>query len=276
MPKIDIAGLDIHYVERGSGDPMLIFPDNLHASNAYLDEIDYFSDRFHVLSFDYPGTGRSTREVRYQDEREYDLWNFRADLACHLLLDLDLAECYALGTGGGALAALHFAGKQSDLHGIRARGVIADSFLSSLDGRALHRWLDTREHYYVRKTESLTQEHGDDWRQVVDADTAFLRRLADHGGYAVPNFVLNGIRCPVLLTGTQRDPLFPGLAQAFAQISSIVPDCSIFLPSRSGNPYGEEHPLMWTNRNLFRRMADSFLRRWTKDERSSMTPTASA
>ena len=266
MPKIDIAGLEIHYVEEGSGDTLLVFPDNLHASSAYLDEIDHFSDRFQVLSFDYPGAGRSTREVMYQDEREYDLWNFRADLACHLLLDLDIAESYVLGAGGGALAALHFAGRQAELHSIEAKGLIADSFLSSLDDRTLHRWLDAREHYYVRNTKSLTQEHGDDWRQVVDADTAFMRRLADQGGYAVPDFVLNGIRCSVLLTGTQQDPVLPGIAQAFARISSIVPDCSLFLPSRSGNPYGEEHPLMWTNPDLFRSTADVFLSRWQEPE----------
>lgn len=261
MPTIDIAELDIHYLEEGSGDLMLVFPDNLYASQAYVDEIAYFSDRFRVLSFDYPGTGRSTREVKYQDERDHDLWNFRADLACHLLMALDVDGCYVMGAGGGALAALHFAGKQARLHRLITRGVIADSFLPRLDRRTLHRALDTREHFYVRNTEPLRQQHGDDWREVVDADTALLRRMADRGGYAVADFVLNAIRSPVLLTGSLKDPLNPGIGQAYARIAGIIPDCSVCLVSTAGHPYGEEHPLMWTDPDSFRMVSDLFLSR---------------
>ncbi len=258
MPKIDIAEQEIYYSEKGSGPSLLLFPDNVHSSQAYAQEIDYFANRFHVLAFDYPGTGCSTREIKYQDEREYDLWNFWADFACHLLLALDINECYVMGAGAGALVALHFAGKQAGLHELTAKGVVADSFLSRLDGRTLHRWLDVREHYYVRHAESLRQQHGDDWRQVVDADTAFLRRIADRGGYALPEFVLNAIPCPVLLTGTLRDPVTPGIAQDYARMSTIIPDCSVYLASQSRHPYGEEHPFMWTDRDSFRKVFDLF------------------
>jgi pimeloyl-ACP methyl ester carboxylesterase len=261
MPKIHIGDQEIHYIEKGSGDTMLVFPDNLHSSQAYIEEMDYFSDRFCVLSFDYPGTGRSTREVKYQDEREYDLWNYWADLACHLLLALDIDGCYAAGAGNGALAALHFACKQAELHKLATKGVIADSFLARLDSRTLHRSLDVREHYYVRNAESLMQQHGDDWRQVVDADTLFLRQIADRGGYELPDFALNSIACPVLLTGSLRDRLTPGISQEFARISAAIPNCSIYLASESGHPFGEEHPLMRTDPDSFRKVSDMFLSR---------------
>jgi pimeloyl-ACP methyl ester carboxylesterase len=258
MPKVMIGELEIHYVEQGTGETLLIFPDHLHPSQAYESELNHFSERFHVLSFDYPGTGKSTRDVLYQDEREYDLWNFWADLACHLLMALDIDGAWALGTGGGALSALHFAGKQAGLHRLTAHGVIADSFLARLDSRTLHRRLDTREHYYVRRTALLQDQHGDDWREVVDADTAFLRRLADRGGYALPDCVLNAVAAPVLLTGSVRDVLCPGIAEEFARISEIVPDCSIYLASHSGHRYGEEHPFMWTDPETFRQVAGLF------------------
>ena len=261
MPKIDIGEQEICYSEKGSDDALLVFPDNIHSSRAYDKEIDYFSNGFHVLSFDYPGTGRSTREVKYQDEQEVDLWNYWADLACHLLLDLGIDGCYVMGAGQGALVALHFAGRQARLHNLAAKGVIADSFLSKLDSRTLHRSLDVREHYYVRNAESLRQQHGDDWRQVVDADTLFLRRIADRGGYELPNFVLNSITCPVLLTGNLQDALTPGISQEFARISAIIPDCSVYLTSKSGHPFGEEHPFMWTDPDSFRKVSDMFLSR---------------
>lgn len=261
MPMIEIADQRIHYAEEGSGDTLLVFPDNLHSSQAYADEMDHFSDRFRVLSFDYPGTGRSTRDVKYRDEWEFDLWTYRADLACHLLLALDVDACYVMGAGGGALVALHFAGRQSGLHELRALGVIADSFLANADSRALHRSLDRREHYYVRNSAALQQDHGDDWREVVDADTAFLRQMGDRGGYAIPDFVLNSIACPVVLTGSIQDPWTLAIAQEYARIAGIIPDCSVYLPNTSGHRFGEEHPLMWTDPEAFRHVSDMFLRR---------------
>jgi pimeloyl-ACP methyl ester carboxylesterase len=259
MPKLNIAEQEIHYHEKGSGSAMLIFPNNLHSSEAYTKELDYFSDRFHGLSFDYPGRGKSTRDVKYQDEQEYDLWNYWADFACHLLLELEIESCCVIGAGEGAWPALHFAGKQAKLHNLTPTAVIADSFLSDVETRTMHRALDVREHYYVRNARKLREQHGEDWREVVDSDTKFLRRLADRGGYKVPDFVLNAIPCPVLLTGSLQDVLTPGIAQDFARISNLIPDCSLHLTSTSKHPYGEEHPFMWTDPGSFRNLSDMFL-----------------
>ena len=259
MPKLELGGQDIHYIEEGAGETLLIFPDNLHAAQAYAQEIAHFAERFRVLAFDYPGVGQSTREIKYHDEREYDLWNYHADLACHILMELQIQRCYVLGAGFGAWTALHFAGKQAALHQIAVRGVIADSFLAAFDSRTLHRALDKREHYYIRRVDWLQQQHGNDWRAVVDADTAFMRRLADHGGYALPDGVLQAIAAPVLLTGNVQDDITPDIAREFARLALLIPDCSLHLASRSGHRYGDQHPWMWTAPAAFRRQADIFL-----------------
>ncbi|NDJ86196.1 MAG: alpha/beta hydrolase [Chloroflexi bacterium] len=167
----------------------------------YEAEIAHFADRFRVLSYDYPGRGQSTREQKYADERAFDQWNHWSDLACHLLLALKVASAYVMGVGGGARAALFFAGHHAPMHNLITKGVLADSFLADLDMRTFHRSLDVREHFYVRNHRALQLQHGDDWRQVVDDDTAYLRAIASRGGYALPEFVLNSVRCPVLLTG---------------------------------------------------------------------------
>ncbi|HSJ59164.1 MAG TPA: alpha/beta hydrolase [Anaerolineae bacterium] len=258
MPTIDIAEQSIFYTDKGSGDALLILADHLHSSHAYTREIDHFAERFRVVSFDYPGTGQSTRGVKYLDEYQVDLWGFRADLACHLLMALDIGACSVLGTGGGALGALHFAGKQARQHELMTRWVIADSFLADLDGRTLHRTLDVREHYYMRRGRWLEEQHGEDWRQVVDWDTAFLREVADRGGYKVPDFVLKSIACPVLLTGHLQDPIRPGIAQEYARISGLVPDCTIYLDSSAGHPHIEQ-PFMWSNPARFFQIVDLFL-----------------
>ncbi len=257
MPTLTLGELEIHYVEAGEGETLLIFPDNLHASSARAAEIEYFADRFHVLSFDYPGRGGSIREKKYPDEQEYDLWGFWADLACHVLMALDIKGVYAMGTNGGALVALHFAGKQARDHHLEVKGVVADSFLARQDSRTMHRALDVREHYYVRNAKSLQRQHGDDWRDVVAADTAVLRQMADRGGYELFDFILNAIPCPVLLMGHQQDAATPGIAREYARISRIIPDCALYLSSRSNHPH-IERPFMRSDPETFRKMADLF------------------
>ena len=238
----------------------MIFPENHLTSKAYQNEVDHFSDRFRVIAFDYPTTGQSTHAVKYPDEREVDYWGFWADLACHLLLDLDIKACYALGVGGGAMRALHFAGRQARQHQIAVNGLIADSFRVDWDSRTLHRWLDVREHFYVCNEKALLGQHGEDWRAVVDEDTRYLRMLADRGGYCVQDHILNAIACPTLLTGYLQDPVLPGVAAEYARISAIVPDCSLYLSATSHHRY-LERPVLWTDPEGFRTVADLFLKR---------------
>jgi pimeloyl-ACP methyl ester carboxylesterase len=258
MPEIIFADLRINYSLTGKGEPLILFPDNILASGAYKKEIALLSEQFQVLAFDYPGTGKSSRDKLYMDEREYDYWGFWADLACHLLLELKIDTCYAMGIGGGALTALHFAGKQAPQHQIIVEGLIADSFRADMDSRTLHRWLDVREHFYVRNQKMLQEIHDDDWREVVDYDTSVLRRLADRGGYQIPNSFMNAIACPVMLTGHMEDPFLPNLADEYARISGLIPNCSMFLSSKQNHPY-IERPFMKSDPDTFFGVLELFL-----------------
>lgn len=258
MPNAQIGDLKIHYQIHGSGQPLLLFPDNLLASGAYEREINHLAKKFQVIAFDYPGRGKSTHKTFYPDEQEVDLWGFWADLACHLLQEIKLNQAYALGIGGGAMAALHYAGNQASQHHLTPKGLILDSFLADWNTRTLHRWLDVREHYYVRNQKLLKDLHGEDWRTVVDNDTEFIRQLANQGGYQVPDAFMNAIGCPVLLTGYQRDQTLPCIAQEYARISSLIPDCDIYLSSQRNHPY-IERPFAWSDSTMFLTMADLFL-----------------
>lgn len=263
MPIVGIADMSIYYTKSGSGIPLLFFPDNHLTSQAYKNQIDHFSNFFEVLAFDYPTTGRSSHEVRYPDERAVDYWGFWADLACHLLIELEIDRCFALGVGGGALVGLQFAGKQAADHHIEVQGLVLDSFLADMDARTLHRWLDVREHFYVRNENLLEEGHGENWRSVVDQDTQALRKLADRGGYQVPEFMLSAIACPVLLTGHLEDRILPGLAMEYARISRLTPICSIFLSAKANHPY-LERPFIWTDSQSFYAAADLFFQRLLK------------
>jgi pimeloyl-ACP methyl ester carboxylesterase len=257
LPELAIAELRIHYEMQGEGEALLLLPDDILAVSAYQDEIEHLAERFSVIAADYPGRGLSSREDPYPDEHAYDLWGYRADLACHLLQDLGVTDCHIVGSQGGALVALHVAGKQARLHGIRPLSVIADSLTPDMDSRALHRILDTREHYYRRQHRSLAQQHGDDWRAVVDADTAFLRQMASRGGYALAPAILNGVACPTLLLGCLADPRTPGIAAQYARLAELIPDCCMYLAATAGHPH-IEYPLLKSDPILWRTQAALF------------------
>lgn len=257
MPSITLGAFQIHYTLTGRGEVLLLFPDNLHAAQAYEQEIAHFAARFQVLVFDYPGFGGSSHAWLYPDELAVDYFGFRADLACHLLAELGIAACHVLGAGGSALAVLHFAGRQAALHKQRPLSLIADSFLADFDARALHRWLDRREHFYVRNARRMEAWHGPDWRDLVEADTCFLRGLADRGGYAVPEKFINAIPCPTLLTGCLQDAALPGLAREYARLSSLIPNCAIYLAGAAEHLY-IERPFLWSNPTAFYQVADLF------------------
>ena len=268
MPIYAIAELEIHYVDQGQGEPLLFLPDNILAASAYKEEFDHLAQRFRVIVMDYPGRGRSARQDPYPDEHEYDLWGYWADLGCHLLQELGIEACHLVGSHGGALVALHVAGQQARQHDIRPLSAVCDSFLPEMDMRSLHRMLDRREHYYRRQSRNLAQQHGEDWRAVVDADTAFVRRMADRGGYAVPVATLNGIACPTLLTGCLADPRTPGIAAQYARLAERIPDCSVYLASETGHPH-IEYPWLKSNAVLWRAQSDLF---W--EGRGHGSPTA--
>jgi len=258
MPVITLGHFQIHYTRAGQGDEaLLIFPDNLHAAQSYEQEIAQFSANYQVLAFDYPGFGQSSHAWLYPDELEVDYFGFRADLACHLLAELNIAACHVLGIGGGALIALHFAGRQAVMHNLRPRSLVVDSFLADFDSRALHRWLDVREHFYVRNAHRLEAWHGPDWRSLVDSDTRFLRGLADRGGYAIPEKFISAIPCPTLLTGHLQDPALPNLAGEFARLSNLISNSSIYLAGTAGHPT-IERPFLWSNPTAFYKVSELF------------------
>lgn len=257
MPAITLGQFQIHYTLAGTGETLFLFPDNLHAAQAYEQDITRLAARFQVLAFDYPGFGQSSHDWLYPDELEVDYFGFRADLVCHLLAELNIESCHVLGVGGGALAALHFAGRQAALHKVRPLSLTADSFLADFDSRALHRWLDVREHFYVRNARHMEAWHGSDWRALADADTRFLRGLADRGGYAVPEKFINAIPCPTLLTGHLQDPALPNLAHEYARLSNLIPNCSIYLAGAAGHPY-IERPFLCSNPAAFYQTAERF------------------
>lgn len=64
MPKVAVAGGEIHYEDTGQGDP-LIFVSGLSGMGRYWQpQIPVFSSRFRVITYDQRGAGASDRLQR--------------------------------------------------------------------------------------------------------------------------------------------------------------------------------------------------------------------
>ena len=162
---------------------------------------------------------------------------------------LSLEECIAVGTSGGTAVALLLAIEYPE----SVRAVIADSCVEKFDAEFV-------KTHIVEDRSKRTEEqvrfwklcHGEDWEQIVDADTTMIDRFArERGDWFSGN--LKEIRCPVLITASRQDEILPEVAQQVVNMAEQIPDCFVFL-HREGF-----HPLMWSQTNDFRCMADCFL-----------------
>ena len=252
MPHFNYYQHRIFYRQQGEGPLLLILPGNTAASICHQDEIDYFSKRYCAVSLDFLGTGNSDRLAIWPK----DWWAKGADQVQALITHLGYDKALVIGTSGGAVVALLLA-----IHFPQhVRGVIADSTIERFAPEILQRnVIEGRSQPTSEQIQFWSFVHGDDWEQVVDADTTLLHQLAKQGGDWLGGR-LNEIQCPVLLTASLEDEFLPDIVSQLTSMARQIPECCIFLTNSGG------HPLMWTQSLVFRRVADSFLRGFSETQ----------
>ena len=245
MPYFDYLQHRLFYRQKGEGPLLLILPGNTASSVCHQGELDHFGQRYCAVSLDFLGTGASDRIQVWPE----DWWETGAAQVEALIAHLGYEVALLLGTSGGAVIALLAA----ILYPERVRGVVADSTVERFSPEMLQQnVVEGRSPRTPDQIRFWSFAHGADWEQVIEADTAVLRHLAEAGGDWFQGR-LGEIQCPVLLTASLRDEFFPDVAAQVSSIALQIPDCSIFLANQGG------HPLMWTRAALFRRVVDSFL-----------------
>ena len=117
---LDVDGVRLHYVERGSGEPLVL----LHGNGSMIGDfessglIDLASKNYRVIVFDRPGFGHSDRPRSV-------VWtpDAQADLIRHALARLNVSNATVLGHSWGASVAVALALKYPDL----TRGLVLAS-----------------------------------------------------------------------------------------------------------------------------------------------------
>jgi pimeloyl-ACP methyl ester carboxylesterase len=223
---------------------LLILPGNTASSACHEGELSYFGERYHAVSLDFRGTGQSERLPVWPDT----WWEQGADDVAALVDHLGESPAILIGCSGGAAVALLAA----IAHPECVRAVIADSEVEQYPAAPLEAALAEREKRTEGQIAFWQHAHGADWEQVVAADTAMLRRFGELGGDFFGGR-LGSIRCPVLFTASLRDPLLPEVGAQVLDMARQVPDSRVYLHSTG------EHPLMWSQADVFRRVCDGFL-----------------
>jgi pimeloyl-ACP methyl ester carboxylesterase len=247
MPYFTYQGHHLFYREQGDGPLMLILPGNTASSACHQGDVDYFGTRYHAVSLDFLGTGRSDRQAAWPT----DWWAQGAHQAGALIEHLGYEDAIVTGASGGAIVALLMAIH----HPNYVRAVIADSLVERFTPEMLQaNVIEDRAQRTPGQVQFWTFAHGEDWEQVIEADTDVIRRLVEDDGGAWLEGRLGQIRCPVLLTASLGDTMLPGVAHQVTGMAQQIETCYAFF-TNSG-----DHPMMWTQPQAFRCAADSFLK----------------
>jgi pimeloyl-ACP methyl ester carboxylesterase len=244
MPYFTHQGRQLFYREHGGGPPLVVLPGNTASSACHEAELIHFGLHYHTIGLDFPGTGRSDRAAHWA----HDWWADAAAAVVALLDHLEAPRAIVMGTSGGAVAALLLAIGWPQ----RARAVVADSAVARIPADALRVLLAERAQRSEGQVAFWHAAHGDDWAEVVDADTAMLAGYCDTG---IDYFGdrLGQIGCPVLLTASLTDSLLPEVGPQLCAMARAIPHSRLLLVNAG------DHPLMWSRPDDFRAAADAFL-----------------
>ncbi|MCB2214046.1 alpha/beta hydrolase [bacterium] len=252
MPYFNHQSHRIHYRQAGDGPLMVILPGNTASSVFHQGDLAYFSQWFTVVSLDYLGTGLSDRV----ESESADWYADCADQAAALISHLDLGQAVLLGTSGGAVVALHGAARHPDL----VRAVIADSFTPEFTPEMLQQnVIGERSNPTDDQAAFWQAAHGEDWLEVVQADTAMLTDMVAGGGRWLGD-ALHQVTCPVLLTASLEDPMLVRPAEYALDMLAELQDGRAFINQHGG------HPLMWSAPKEFHRAISGFLAQFHKAE----------
>lgn len=249
MPYYEYNSKKIYYSETGTGFPTILLHGNTASSKMFTNIIPLFSSNFHVVLLDFAGNGSSER----LDCFPTDLWYEEALQVIRLIEVRNYKKVNLVGTSGGALVAINVALERPDF----IHKLVADSFEgeSALDSFASNVENDREVSKTIPEVKEFYQyNHGADWEQVVDHDTAAIKQhyLTIKKFFHHP---LRDLKCDVLFTGSQADEFVSGdfFEHTYNMLIQKIGHGRTYL-FQSGN-----HPAMISNCAEFANLVTEFL-----------------
>lgn len=224
--SLAVEGADIHYEERGTGEPLLLLHGFMGSRQdwVHLFDVDELARRYRVIMPDARGHGRSTNPSGAFTHRQS-----ARDVAalCDLL---GVRRCKAIGLSSGGNVLLHVATAHPDL--VDAMVLIGAPSYYPAQARAIMRTftLDTRSEQEWAAMRAR-HAHGDDqirtlWRNAVDFADSY-----DDMTFTPPE--LATIRARTLIVIGDRDELYP--LEIFVEQYRAIPGAALYVIPGGGH-----------------------------------------
>jgi pimeloyl-ACP methyl ester carboxylesterase len=262
MPKMRVNGIDLHYVEAGSGDPLLLIMGFGGDHLAWAFQVPAFSANYRVISFDNRGAGQSSVPDEPYTTR------MMADDAVGLLDVLGIERAHVLGVSMGGMIAQEVAlshrqrVRSLQLHCTYARPdrymlALMDAWRSVRSKATPEEWLRTIALWLFAPVTFV--ERPDFIEAVIQTGlanphpfslTGFFRQGdAVRGHEALER--LPGLTCPTLVSVAEHDILVP---PRFArEVASAIPRADFRVIDRAAHAY------FWERADAFNTVCLDFL-----------------
>ena len=251
MPTVAASGIDLHYLEAGAGEPLVLVMGfgGDHLSWAF--QLAALSASYRVIAFDNRGEGRSgAPDVAYTTR-------MMADDTAALMDRLDVPRAHVVGVSLGGMIAQELAVghpervRSLQLHGTAAR---ADRYLQALmenlrmvrrglgaesAQRAMALWLFGPSSFNERPEFIESLLYAAKTQPYPQSDVGFLRQgdaVISHDALAR----LHRITCPTLIAVGEEDQLTP--PRCSHEILSAIPHAEFHTIPGAGHAYFWEKP----------------------------------
>ena len=202
MSYFDYNGNKIYYEETGKGKPLILLHGNTASGKMFAPIIPLFSEKYHVITLDFLGCGKSDRLSKWPADLWYE-WSKQVIALCDYK---GFEKTDLIGCSGGAIVALNIALEYPE----RVNAAVADSFEGIHASPSVTEQIRAGRNYAKQNEgfcSTLKSMHGDDWEKVLDADTeAVVRHARTVGAFFHRSFT--ELRSGILLTGSAEDEIF--------------------------------------------------------------------
>jgi 3-oxoadipate enol-lactonase len=251
MPKIDVNGTTLHYLDEGPVDaPTLVFsPSMFFDVRMFAAQAAHFSDRYRVVRYDHRGQGDSARAPRAQ----LDMDTLTEDAAA-LIEALDLAPCTFVGNSMGGFVALRLAARRPDL--IRSAVVMGtsadveeqadsmDQLIAALEEHGMSAVIDGVLQFMMGDTTLNDPSRAEILANVTELLSSRTPEYADAAwNIAHRKGILDelpNITVPLLVVAGTEDHTYP--PPKSEQIVALVPGAQLQLMEKTGHVHAVENP----------------------------------
>jgi pimeloyl-ACP methyl ester carboxylesterase len=242
MPQIELNGFELHYEDRGSGEPLLLLHGGMGIGEDWRYVFPVDPEGYRVVVPDLRGHGRSTNPAK--------AFTFRQCAADMLeLLDrLEIPRVKAIGMSMGAKTLLHMATTRPAAIDAMVLVSATPYFPHTLRAAAARFTQDAFEQLPESERDALRKRHvhGDEQlRQLYEMTRSFATSYDDMA-FTPPQ--LGTVTARTLIVHGDRDPLYP--LELAIELFRGIPHSALWIV-----PYGAHGPIFGANASQFASVA---------------------